>query len=397
MTRLGSNSVHGSVETIMHHDSSTSHSGDQYVKIPGCIGLYRHAINGRYYGVKKVAGKKKERSLETTDRKIAERRLKDWVDTLGKLDVEVEKTTLATLFQKLIAVTRGKSESSRNVVKAVVEDFEGWWKHGLDFQVRNIRPSHLEEWLAIHERRLKNTSYNRYAGVLKQAFELAVKDRIIAESPFLGVTTRWKKPQAPVRHIPTPEQFQAIVEAVRAEKNNSYAKDSANFIEFLGLAGLGQAEASSLVWGDVDMTKGRMTIRRHKTDVRFSVPIYAHLRPLMERLLKEAGGNPGPRTRVLKILDARKALTGACQRLGFPHFTQRNLRQSLIMRLWKAGIDRKLIAKFQGHQDGGQLILSTYTEVFGDDDAAYEQMQLAKLSESTPKAPANMAAEGQAV
>ena len=364
----------------MLQETSVSASGDLYVKIPGCVGLYRHALSGRYYGIKKVAGKKRERSLGTTDRKIAERRLKDWIDTLGKLDVEVEKTTLQQLFQKMIAITRGKSESSRNVVKAVIEDFEGWWKHGLDFQVRNVRPSHLEEWLAIHERRLRNTSYNRYAGVVKQMFEIAVKDRIIAESPFLGVTTRWKKPQTPLRHIPTQEQFQAIVESVRNEKNNRRAQDSADFIEFLGLAGLGQAEAASLKWGDVDMAKGRMSIRRHKTDVRFTVPIYPHLRPLMEKLLKKSGGNPGPRTQVLKILDARKALNGACQRLGYPHFTQRNLRQALIMKLWKAGVDRKLIAKYQGHQDGGALILSTYTEVFGDDDAAYEQMQLAKLA-----------------
>jgi len=32
-------------------------------------------------------------------------------------------------------------------------------------------------------------------------------------------------------------------------------------------------------------------------------------------------------------------------------------------------VDKKLIAKWQGHQDGGQLILDTYTEAFGADDA----------------------------
>ena len=62
-----------------------------------------------------------------------------------------------------------------------------------------------------------------------------------------------------------------------------------------------------------------------------------------------------------------------------PHFSQRNIRQCLILRLWKAGVDKKLIAKWQGHQDGGQLIMDTYTEVFGGDDAEYEQQQLAKL------------------
>ena len=42
-------------------------------------------------------------------------------------------------------------------------------------------------------------------------------------------------------------------------------------------------------------------------------------------------------------------------------------------------MDKKLIAKWQGHQDGGQLIMDTYTEVFGADDAEYERQQLAKL------------------
>jgi hypothetical protein len=50
------------------------------------------------------------------------------------------------------------------------------------------------------------------------------------------------------------------------------------------------------------------------------------------------------------------------------------------MRLWRSGLDKKLIAKWQGHQDGGALILSTYTEVFGSDDSEYESLQLAKLA-----------------
>ena len=46
--------------------------------------LYRHTINQIYYGIKKVSGKNKDHSLDTTDRKIAERRLKDWTRILTK-------------------------------------------------------------------------------------------------------------------------------------------------------------------------------------------------------------------------------------------------------------------------------------------------------------------------
>ncbi len=57
----------------------------------------------------------------------------------------------------------------------------------------------------------------------------------------------------------------------------------------------------------------------------------------------------------------------------------RSLRQSLIIRLWKAGVDKKLIARWQGHQDGGQLILDTHTAVFGGDGTDHEREQLAKV------------------
>ena len=365
--------------------SAPQESSSEFVKIPQVTGLYRNSRTGKYYGAKKVNGRRKERSLGTTDRKIAERRLKDWIASLDRVDHEVEKTTLKALNQRFLAVCRGKSDSTYTITSGVLDSFEQWWPCGGKIEVRNVRTSHLEEWLASHERRLKNTSYNRYAGVLKQLFEMAVNDRIISESPFERVRTRWKRPQTPRRVIPTLSQFEAIVAEIRTCRCSPSAKESADFVEFLGLAGLGQAEASALQWKDVDFTEGRMSIRRHKTDQRFHVPLYPHLRPLMERLHQEAGPRVDPGPLVFKIVNARKSLAGACARLGLPSFSQRNLRQCLIMRLWKSGVDKKLIAKWQGHQDGGQLILDTYTEVFGSDDQEYEAQQLAKLDPSQSK------------
>lgn len=363
----------------MPADTSQQQSVSEYVKIPHVVGLYRNTRTGKYYGEKKIKGKRRERSLETNDRKIAERRLKDWIANLSKVEPEVERTTLGELHQRVIAVSQGKSDSTIRTTLGILQKFEEWWPQKGKTEVRTIRPSHLEEWLASNERRLKNTSYNRYAGVLKQTFELAVTDRIIAESPFAQIRSRWKSPQTPIRRVPTINQFEAIVDNVRSQKSIN-AQHSSDFIEFLGLAGLGQAEASTLTWEHVDFVKNQMSFRRHKTDRMFTVPIYPHLLPLMQKLRKNAGEKVTPDQRVLKINDAKKSLQNACRRLGLPIFTQRNLRQCLIMRLWKSGVDKKLIAKWQGHQDGGQLILDTYTEVFGSDDDEYEAKQLEKLA-----------------
>lgn len=67
------------------------------------------------------------------------------------------------------------------------------------------------------------------------------------------------------------------------------------------------------------------------------------------------------------------------QTSGYYNFSQRNMRQALIRRLWQSQTDPKLIAKWQGHQDGGKLVLDTYTEVFGANDEDYENSQIEKI------------------
>jgi hypothetical protein len=123
-----------------------------------------------------------------------------------------------------------------------------------------------------------------------------------------------------------------------------------------------------------------MSVRRHKTKALFSVPLYPDLKPFLQRLYAKYPAPPALDTPIFKMQSARKALENACKRLGYPAFTPRSIRAYLIRRLWQAKIDIKLIAKWQGHSDGGKLILNTYTEVFGGNDAAYVSAELAKLS-----------------
>ena len=54
--------------------------------------------------------------------------------------------------------------------------------------------------------------------------------------------------------MPSVDQFEAIVADIRGQAASPHAQVTGDFVEFLGLTGLGQAEASSLTWGDVDWT-----------------------------------------------------------------------------------------------------------------------------------------------
>ena len=131
---------------------------------------------------------------------------------------------------------------------------------------------------------------------------------------------------------------------------------------------MGQAEAASLNWPQVDLEKHEILFKRVKTGKTYFVPVLHDLLPLMKRLRDEATDLNG---RVFKINDAKKALRHACLRMGFPKppFTQRSLRSMRIIQwLQEFRVSPKLVAKWQGHNDGGVLIMNTYSEAVANSD-----------------------------
>jgi len=93
-------------------------------KIPNAQCLYRHTLNGIYYASKKVRGKRKEKSLQTTDRKIAERKLKQWLKDLEKVDAVAGRTTLAELIRKFEAAREGKAEQTKSTDRSILKALE---------------------------------------------------------------------------------------------------------------------------------------------------------------------------------------------------------------------------------------------------------------------------------
>jgi integrase len=229
---------------------------------------------------------------------------------------------------------------------------------------------------------------------VRAIFAFAVANSVIGKSPFDPKVVRKEKRQPVLRRIPSDEEFQKIIAEIRKPswkattgkhggQRPMFRHESADFAEYLGLASIGQAEAVNLHWEDINFATGTIHYRRQKTQRPFETPIFPWLRPLLEKRRAEAG--PVPRGRVFKIKDVKNALNGACRRAGLPHFSQRNLRAMGIRRLWEAGTDVKVIAKWQGHNDGGKLIMTIYTEVFGSSSESYERQQMDKAAKAFAK------------
>jgi integrase len=331
-------------------------SNDQWKKCKG-VGLYRYNPTGQYFARVRFGGKLHREKLDTHDYKVARRKLADFKRDLERTDARLSNTSFGEILDTYERTIGRLSEKTQKDKRVIIGKLQATWFGKDTLPLRTIKPSQVETWLSDHYGSLSAAAYNAALTLLRNAFDLAVRDRIIAENPAKHLT--YKKRETPIRLTPTFDEFKAIVADIRNQRFNAHAEQSGDFVEFLGLAGLGQAEASPITRADVDLAAGRIVILRRKTSAGFVIPIFPQLRPLVEKLCKDKAHDE----RLFNNSDAKKSLANACKRLGFPSFTHRSLRRMFITQAIERGVDVKVLAEWQGHKDGGKLILNTYSHV----------------------------------
>jgi integrase len=337
-----------------------------WTKIKREYGLYRYNPSGQYFARVRFHGKLYRKKLDTGDLALAKRKLHAFKDDLERTDATKGNMSFGAVLDAYAATLTGAETTLENK-RAIIAKLKQTW-FGIDsLPLRTVKPSQVTAWLSKNFGDKSASYHNSALTVIRDALDMAVADKIIVESPAAGL--KYRKPAKPIRTTPTFEQFKAIVDDIRNQRFSADAGQSGDFVEFLGLAGLGQAEASSLTRADVDLDAGRFICHRRKTDTGFVVPIFPQLRPLMEKLC--AGKKP--HERLFTVYGARKAIANACKRLGFvrelpdgrmvAQFTHRSLRRMFITRAIEKGVDVKTVASWQAHKDGGKLILQTYSHV----------------------------------
>ena len=320
-------------------------------------GLYRYNPSGQYFARIRFGGKLHRKKLGTHDYELARRNLADFKRDLGRTDARVGNTSFGAALDAYDGTIGELSKSSQRDKRAIIKRLRSTW-FGIDtLPLRKVKHSQVKAWLSDHYGKLGASSYNSALTLIRDALDLAVKDRVIAESPAAHLT--YRRREQPIRLTPSFDEFKAIVSDIRTQPFDADAKDSADFVEFIGLAGVGQAEASGLTRKHVKFNAGQLQFFRHKTRQAFTIPIYPQVRPLLERLCDGLKSDD----RVFPISNAKKAIAGACSRLGLPRYTHRSFRRMFITMAIERGIDVKVIAEWQGHRDGGKLILDTYSHV----------------------------------
>ena len=331
--------------------SSTATVGT-FQKVGEC--LYRYSSNGVYYARIKTSGKEIRQSLQTTDRQKANRELRRLKEEQRQIDRSQGKLTLAELCDRYLQTVQNQKPKTVERKALIVRRIKNDWPTGRQTQVSKVKPSDVELWLSRYS--FGAVSRNLHMACAKEIFAMALRDNVIARSPAAHLHS--VKLDKPIRKTPTFEEFKAIVGDIRSQRFNADAEESADFVEFLGLAGLGQAEASALRKSDIDWERRTITTFRHKTKSGFQIPLYPQLNELLQRRCTRVDTDL-----VFGVKDAKKAIGAACKRLDLPRYSHRSFRRMFITRAIELGVDVKVIAEWQGHKDGGKLILGTYSHV----------------------------------
>ena len=341
--------------------------------------LYRYSSNKTYYAVFRSHGKLIWKSLQTDDRELANRKLKEELEKHRKTDAALRGMTIADLLdayeRRLPQFDRRTQENK----KSVLRKFKATWDRGMETPVKNISSADLHLWMNKEEvmrsgkckvalieggdestARVSKCTYNQYVWFLKHLFAIAIDARAIVDSPAVALKT--KTPEKPIRMTPTWQQFLTIVDDIRHQFCPIMdVNDSADLIEFMGRGGVGTAECANLKGEHIEFTAKRIALYRSKTDTGYTIPIFPQLMPLLDKL--KTNGRIQIGEPVFRVRDPKKTLSAACRRLKLPHFSPRSLRRCFITRAIELGVDFKTISAWQGHQDGGVLIAKTYSHL----------------------------------
>jgi integrase len=322
--------------------------------------LVRYVPSRTIYALFRVKGRKLpvRRSLKTTDLVTAKNKLAIIRrQEEEKLTPKAPDLTIASAVETYKGTLAAFAQSTRDYRLSIINRFQVQCPFVL---VKDIAPSHAESWLAkLIEQGKSSSTYNEHLSALRDFFALVQRDGAIESSPIAHI--KWRKREKKMKLIPNDQQLAMLIADMRSRKENRSFTESADFVEFMSIAGVGNGETAALKWKHVDFLNNEMHLFRLKTRSYFVRKLNAKVRDFLLKRFENSDKNG--ETNVFSIKNPRKAIENACKRLELPHYHNRTMRYYFITNALRKGIQPDVIAKWQNHKDSGKLVLATYGQV----------------------------------
>jgi integrase len=320
--------------------------------------LYLNEHSRIYSVVVKRWRKQIRRSLKTTHRVLAERRMGQFFHDLERYNLIECKVVLTfdDVAKRWLGVIRVRLKSSSfNRRQSSIKKL--WQTFGA-LPVKGINIFHCEEWAKKRSEQVAASTYNQELGALISVFEYAVCIGLISNNPANGIPRRRGRKTNII--IPTRQQFDQIITTLRS-LGVRYSL-GADLYQLLAYSGMRKGDANAFRWSDVSFERGSFAVNGGETGPKNLearvVPLFPILRAFLERLLSRAPTRK--KGLVVSTSSARKAIITACKINCFPNFNHHSMRHFFVSNALDRGVDFMTIAAWVGHKDGGILVAKTY-------------------------------------
>lgn len=286
--------------------------------------------------------------------------------------------------QRLEASTREGYASGVRFWKKTISDLKTQTMLG-DVALRALRTSHVMTAIASRPD-LSGKTINNYVQVLREAIELAVTDKILAENPVGAVPTakHQKEPPDPF----TRDEMERIC----AEMQIRHPGQVANLVEMWFWSGLRTSEIFGLQWDSVDLASGSALIteavvrglrkERTKTNVARTVKFNSRSQAAIQRQRQHtqmAGGpvfqDPRYGTPWVDERAFRRSFwTPVLKVLGIRYRRPYNMRHTYATVMLMAGMNPAFCAKQLGHSV--EMFHKTYARWLDGDQNDLEMARL---------------------
>ncbi len=342
-----------------------------------------------------ITGKRRYRAETHRTKKDAEKRLREWVTEIERgTAVDSTKMTIGELVTQWLAVQRPR------IKPRTCEHYEFTLKRHVAAHigttlVQKVRPITIDALYALlRDEGLSDHAVYRAHQRLRQIFDYAVKRYIVAVNPMQHVET-------PTMHSAPP----TVLTAPQIQRFLSFARHDAHNPVWLLLlqTGLRRGEALGVRWRDLDLERGKLTVRQCVESLRglphiqtpktaaamrtislFPESVKA-LHDLRKRHLQArlaatdweendlvfctSNGRPLAPTNVLRSLRAIQEKANAAAKADeaelLPRFDIHDLRHSHASHLLREGWDIVRVSRRLGHANPG-ITMTIYAHAITD-------------------------------
>lgn len=360
-------------------NTTTPRNQQKLVNVGDC--LYRSDATHVYYGIFERDGRQVKRSLKTTDRELAKRKVEELRRKVERLTGDDSKTlpfaeyrrdekTGATTGELIGGLAKRWFDAAAVSIKPKTvsmyqNSIKMLAKHFGTLTVRSITLRQIEQWASERSAECGARTFNADLEVLRRILDYACKHGMMLDNPANEITRRKLSHEKII--VPTKEQFRQLLETMR--KNNG--NESADLVEFLAYSGCRLAEVvgdpgsgkPAMLWDAVNFEMQTFTVQgkgRGDEGKTRTVPLFAPLARLLVTMKDRLPTPPRAADRIFSIASAKTSIINACRKLGFPQYHHHTLRHFFCSNCIEAGVDFKVIAGWLGHVDGGILVAKTY-------------------------------------